>query len=170
MLIPIITAITPINSLSITLSSSVLLKCWPIIPPVISPILIITRRAIESGGIFPFIIEEAMLVSCEKKMIYNECRPFPDPSLLRKHRKIAIFPAVLLLLRPLFTTEYVVIDKTVQDDKKLIVATEYISKESSIGFIITPPPIPQKTTPWIIPNLRRILCLAWSCRLHVSFI
>ena len=35
------------------------------------------------------------------------------------------------------------IESTVQEDKKLILLTSIILKESSTGFIITPPPIPQ---------------------------
>ena len=48
-----------------------------------------------------------------------------------------------LPLSLLLITEYVVIERTVQPDKKLMVATSIMPNASRTGFIITPPPIPQ---------------------------
>ena len=47
------------------------------------------------------------------------------------------------LLILLFTTEYAVIERTVQPDKKLITETSIIWKASNTGLMMTPPPIPQ---------------------------
>ena len=43
----------------------------------------------------------------------------------------------------LFTTEYPLIESTVQPDRKLMVLTSATRNKSRTGLIITPPPIPQ---------------------------
>lgn len=74
----------------------------------------------------------------------NNILPIIPPNIPPIAKGVAILkstllpPDILALIK-----EYKLIDKTVQDDNRLILLTSKTSRESKTGFIIIPPPIPQ---------------------------
>ena len=81
-----------------------------------------------------------------KVLVRREKIHFPKipPTAAPRAKGKAVLELILfVLLILLLITEYVVMDKTVHPERKLMVLTSIIWKASRTGLIITPPPIPQ---------------------------